>query len=126
MARIISISYDEALLFTRELMLRDRGHTVVSALGFVHALTACDRPNNDLLVVGHSIPKADKLKIIGCFRKANPGALVIALIRANEERLSEVDAYVYPGNPEDLLRAIDSLVHPAVDRRASARTTRMP
>lgn len=124
MARIVSISYDEALLFTRELMLRDRGHAVSSALGFVHALQACAAPKRDILVLGHSIPKDDKLKIIECFRKSNPGALVIALIRANEERLSEVDAYVYPGNPEDLLHALDALARPSADRRASARPSK--
>lgn len=34
MAHIISVSYDEPLLFTRELMLRERRHIVTSALGF--------------------------------------------------------------------------------------------
>lgn len=121
MARIVSISYDEALLFTRELMLQDRGHTVSSALGFVRAIERCAATGVDILVLGHSIAKDDKLKIIECFRNANPGALVIALTRAGEARLNVVDAYVHPGNPEDLLRAIDALARMGKDRRTSSR-----
>lgn len=116
MARIVSVSYDEALLFTRELLLRERNHTVNSGLGYIQAMEQCSAGGADLLVLGHSIPKSDKLKIIECFREANPNALVIALIRANESRLSQVDAYVYPGNPEDLVRAIDYVAIPATTR----------
>lgn len=94
-------------------MLEQSGHAVRSALGFVQAIQECGISGADLLVLGHSIPKRDKLKIIDCFREANPAALVIALIRANEERLSQVDAYVYPGNPEDLIRTIDAIVKPS-------------
>ena len=121
MARILSISYDETLLFTRELMLRDRRHQVTSALGFHEAREACERGPYDLAVIGHSIPEKDKLDFIAVFRHSNPDAIVIALTRAGERRLKEVDTYVYPGDPEELLRAIDAMINPSLERRTSIR-----
>ncbi len=71
----------------------------------------------DLIIIGHSIPEKDKLDIIGCFRAASPKGLVIALTRAGEQRLKEVDAYINPGDPEELLRAVKYILDPKSDRR---------
>ena len=105
MARIISISYDETLLRTRHLMLEQAGHQVTSAVGFHDAKRACENAA-DLIIIGHSIPKADKLDLISSFRSMSPNGTVVALTRAGEDRLKEVDAYINPGDPEELLRAI--------------------
>lgn len=121
MARILSISYDEALLVTRELMLRGAGHDVTSALGLHDSREACSRGPFDVAIIGHSIPKNDKIEFIGSFRESNPSALVIALTRAGEERLTIVDAYVYPGDPESLIRTINAIVIPGSNRRAELR-----
>ncbi len=110
MARILSTSYDEALLRTRAWMLEREGHEVVSALGFHEAREACKGSGFYLFILGHSIPQADKLEMIAWFRAANPGGTVIALTRANEPRLPDVDYYVHPGNPEDLIRVLRSLM----------------
>jgi hypothetical protein len=40
--RILSISYDEPLLVTREMMLEQAGFTVTSALGFTEAIEKCN------------------------------------------------------------------------------------
>ena len=111
MARVLSISYDETLLRTRELMLESAGHEVISALGYRDAMETCVS-TAELAIIGHSIPSKDKLAIIDCFRTANPKGIVIALTRAGEPRLREVDHYVNPGNPEELLRAVTWIVNP--------------
>src|SRR5690242_8577333 len=116
MARLISVSYDETLLRTRELMLKNAGHSVQSAIGFREAMEVCAY-SADVAVIGHSIPKKDKVDIIDCFRAANPKGIVIALTRAGEERLKEVDAYINPGNPEELVRAIQYILDPKSNRR---------
>ena len=116
MARICSISYDETLLRTRELMLESAGHEVTSALGYRDAMDAC-AASADLVIIGHSIPRKDKLAIIDCFRNANPQGIVIALTRAGEARLREVDHYVSPGDPEELLRALAWIINPASRQR---------
>lgn len=125
MARILSISYDETLLLTRELMLKGEGHDVVSALGFHRGARACRRSGFDLFVLGHSIPKDDKLDLIRAFREKNVGAPVIALTRANESRLKEVDLYLNPGDPAELLRGLTFLINPASDRRRRSGLTRV-
>ena len=106
MANILSTSYDDALLRTREWMLQREGHSVVSAIGFHEAREACEKTGFDLFVIGHSIPIKDKQDLITCFRANNPNARVIALTRAGESNLQEVDAYANPGNPEDLVRLV--------------------
>ena len=116
-ARILSISSDETLLRTRELMLRGAAHEIVSAVGSQDGCDACFQSHFDLCVIGHSIPKNDKLAIIGCFREHNPKALVIALTRAGEVRLPEVDTYTNPGDPEELLRAIERALRSQNNRR---------
>lgn len=117
MARILSISYDETLLLTRDLLLKSEGYAVVSALGFHHGIRACRSGGFDLFVLGHSIPKDDKLDLIRAFREKSPGAQVIALTRANEPRLNEVDLYLNPGDPAELVRGIGSLLDPGRERR---------
>lgn len=58
MARIFSISYDQALLRTRELLLEQMGHSVASAEGFAQAFKLCNQDSGpfDLMILGHSIP----------------------------------------------------------------------
>ena len=116
MSRILSVSYDETLLLTRELMLKGAGHNVHSCLGYHDSITDCAAGPFDFAIIGHSIPKQDKLDIIVAFRRDNPAALVVALTRAGESRLNEVDFYVTPGDPEELIRALDRIVSPGTDR----------
>ncbi len=121
MARILSVSYDETLLRTRELMLKGVGYKVTSAFGNHECQIACRKGGSfDLLIMGHSIPKKDKLDMIRFFRGFNPNALVIALTRAGESRLVEVDAYLNPGDPEELIRAVSRTLNPLTDRRHAA------
>ncbi len=115
MAQIISVSYDETLLRTRQLMLQSSGHQVTSALGFNEAKEQCSR-TADLVIIGHSIPKKDKLDLIAAFRASNPKGVFIALTRVGEDRLKEVDHYINPGEPEDLLRAVDRIVNKRAPR----------
>lgn len=117
MARILSVSYDETLLRTRELLLKSAGQKVTSALQHKEAMKACQQTGYDLVIIGHSIAKADRLEIIECFRENNPHAPVIALTRGGEPRLREVDHYINPGDPEELLRAIARVLKPSSERR---------
>ncbi len=123
MARILSVSYDETLLRTRELLLKSAGHKTTSALQHKEAMEKCRQTGYELVIIGHSIAKADKLEIIACFRKNNPRAIVIALTRGGESRLREVDHYINPGDPEELLRAIGRVLKPTSERRRLKRPT---
>ena len=85
MARILSISYDPALLRTRELLLQRMGHRVTSAEGFAQAVEWCDKAAGsfDLVVLGHSIPHEDKRAIIRRCNQTCP-CPVLALTIVNE------------------------------------------
>lgn len=108
MARILSVSYDQALLSTREMLLHSRGHEVVSALGFTQALHQCQNGKKfDLFILGHSIPQSDKEALISAFR-ANCAAPVVALTRVGE-LISGADFQVEPG-PQEVLRLVRQLV----------------
>lgn len=66
---ILSISYDEPLLVTRELMLKREGFDVTSAFGFAAAMEICNtRHDFDLILMGHSMPQKDKMALINALR----------------------------------------------------------
>jgi hypothetical protein len=77
--RILSISYNEALLKTRELLLKKSGFEVTSALGFAEALEQCQSsPEVDLILLGHSMPPKDMTALIRALRpKCNAPVLSI-------------------------------------------------
>ena len=112
---ILSVSYDEPLLLTREWMLKADGYHVTSAIGFTEALSYCNRPY-DLAIIGHSIPRRDKLALIAEIKK-RCHAPVLSIVRHGELGLPEADAWVDSGDqPEALLRAVDSILYSPVKK----------
>ena len=111
MPHILSVSYDEALLNSRQLVLESHGYRVTSAWGFQSAVHACRHGSRfDLFILGHSIPNADKKELVGVFR-AHCAAPVIALQRANESKVEGAD-YQSDTDP----RALMELVHRVLQR----------
>ena len=107
MARILSVSYDESLLKTRQLMLEQCGYEVISALGFTDSLQQCTAGGAfDMFVLGHSIPLRDKQALVGAFRKSCRGT-VVALERPGEDLASTgADLHADPGDPAGMLELI--------------------
>jgi len=62
--RILSVSYDEALLMTRQMLLEQAGFRVTSALGFSEGMENCRAGTFNLAIIGHSIPRKDKSELI--------------------------------------------------------------
>jgi CheY-like chemotaxis protein len=109
MIRILSVSYDQALLSSRQLLLESLGCEVVSASDLGHALQLCNHASPfDLFVLGHSIPGPDKESLVVAFR-THSSAPVIALKRFGEEPISSVDFEIEP-EPGQLLQVISSLL----------------
>ena len=109
MSHILSVSYDAVLLQTRQLMLEACGYAVTSAEGYVDAIRKCRAGGYDLLIIGHSIPHADKEAIVAEMR-GHCSAQVLALLRTNEPELSEADESIDAGNPKLLLDAVAHLL----------------
>src|SRR5690349_17572253 len=93
-AHILSVSYNEALLRTREMILRREGYIVSSALGFTAGVEHCKNQNFDLFVLGHSIPDKDKRELMRVFRTGSK-APVLALQRQGENVPDGADAHAY-------------------------------
>jgi CheY-like chemotaxis protein len=105
--RVLSISYDPPLLWTRQLLLEK----VVSAEGFANALELCESWDGkvDLIVLGHSIPSKDRQAIINHIRKQCP-APVLALLRPNEHFEPCATRSVDAAQPDEFLRAVRELL----------------
>ena len=108
MPRILSVSYDAVLLATRQLMLEAKGYEVTSAEGYVDAKRKCRGEEYDLLIIGHSIPHADKSEIIAEMRQYCD-APVLALLRPNEPSLQNATESVDASRPDLLLAAVKRL-----------------
>jgi Response regulator containing CheY-like receiver, AAA-type ATPase, and DNA-binding domains len=122
-SRILSITYDESLLRTRELILRKAGFDVTSALGFVEARSLCAANRFDLVVVGHSIPVDDKIAILK-FAKEGCSAATLCLRKPNSRVLPEADYSTDKTDPRGLVEAVNAAlagVH-AARKRAPRRS----
>ena len=109
--RILSVSYDESLLVTRQMMLEQAGFRVTSALGFEEALEHCDSGKFDLLLVGHSIPLKDKRSLIKAARRSCK-APVLSIRKHGDVPLPEADYSLDSlEDPKVLVEAIQSLLN---------------
>jgi DNA-binding response OmpR family regulator len=108
--RILSVSYDEPLLKTRELLLKQHAdYDVTSALGFTAARARCSEGGFDLFILGHSIPARDKRELIHCFRTGSK-APILALRKMGETMPDDADEHVDPNDIEALLRMVETLL----------------
>jgi DNA-binding response OmpR family regulator len=89
-ARILNISYDEALLNTRQLLLEAEGYIVTSTLRFNDAVHACRTQSFDVVIIGHSIPQPEKQQFISALRSVC-STPILALHRPNEGHLPAAD-----------------------------------
>ena len=110
MPRILSISYDKALLQTRELILSREGFEVESAVGFSAARHACEKGKFDLVIMGHSIPPEDKAAIIEQLR-AGCDTPVLALHRPNESPLKTAEYNLDSWDPQRFLSYIKEIMN---------------
>jgi DNA-binding NtrC family response regulator len=111
MARILSVSYDESLLKTRQLILEQSGYEVTSALGFTDAMKQCTEGGTfDMFVLGHSIPIRDKQALVQAFRCRCRSA-VVALKRPGEDLAATgADFQADPGDPAGMLALISQII----------------
>ena len=112
MAKILSISYDDSLLLTRQLLLEQMGHTVYSAAGFSRAYKLCEEKGSqfDLIVLGHSIPHDDKIAIVQHCANACNKCPVLALLRSAEASIPGAARSVDSSDPQAFMAAINEIV----------------
>ena len=118
MPRILSISYDQVLLHTRELILAREGFEVESAVGFSAAVEACKNEEFDLVIMGHSIPSADKAAIITQLR-AICDTPILALRRPNDAPLKTAEYSLDPGDPQAFISYVKEITSGKARRQSS-------
>jgi hypothetical protein len=109
--RVFQIAYDEALMVTRELLLKNRGYEVVSVLGEAAAKKALsDGVKYDLFIVGHAAPYARRHQAVGWLKARFPEAKVLALNPPHYGGDSSADYNVPLNGPDEWLRAVASAI----------------
>jgi DNA-binding response OmpR family regulator len=110
--RILSISYDRSLLWTRQLLLEQLGYQVFSAEGFAQAWEAAENRSNrfDLIILGHSIPSNDK-KVIVTHLRDSCDCPILALLRPYESAVSEAAMSIDAGDPNAFLIAVRKMLN---------------
>lgn len=109
MRHILLVSYDLALLNTRQFLLESHGYTVTSAADFPEALQRCKGIGYDLLIIGHSVPVTDRRALIAAITKHCPTP-VVALRKPGEAEQRGVDESIEHNKPEQLLAAVERLL----------------
>ncbi len=109
--RILSISYDRALLWTRQMLLEQLGYDVVSAEGFSQAWEAAEKGEGpfDLIILGHSIPPTDKKAMVNQMRRSC-ACPILALLRPHEAPVAEAAASIDAGDPPAFLSAVRAML----------------
>lgn len=107
--RVLSISYDDALLRTRHYILEQAGYEVTSSLGFAEAMEECDRSKFDLVLLGHTLPPKDKTMLIG-LAKEHCGCPVLSMHKPGTLPHPEADYSVDAGEgPEAMLGMVQTI-----------------
>jgi|GraSoiStandDraft_1057264.scaffolds.fasta_scaffold855406_1 DNA-binding response OmpR family regulator len=108
MEQILCISWDPTLALTRELLLKREGYSVQSAWGAERAVNCCRTSQAGLLVLGHSVPREEKRKLIAIFKAQNK-APVLSLLPLDQMKLPEAD-YGVSADPASLLSAVRAIL----------------
>lgn len=89
-------------------MLSREGFEIESAVGFSAAVEACKKGQFDLVIMGHSIPPADKAAILKQLREMCDTP-ILALRRPNEEPLKTAEYNLDSGDPQAFLTYVKEI-----------------
>jgi CheY-like chemotaxis protein len=108
---ILSVSYDQPLLVTRQMILEQAGYLVSSAFGFSEALEICQsRHDFNLILMGHSMPQKDKAALLAALRPKCQAPL-LSIVRHGDAPIPQAD---YSVNSNDGPAVLLSAVHEAL------------
>jgi DNA-binding NtrC family response regulator len=108
-SHILVISYEASLLHSRQLLLEHAGYRVTTALGSEEAMKQClSGQDFDLFVLGHTIPTADKEKLVAAFGEKCP-APIVQLKRVGERIVPGVTQAIEP-EPANVLATISEML----------------
>lgn len=106
---ILCVSWVQSLAETRKLLLISEGYSVESVIGAAEALAHSRNSRADMLVLGQSVPREEKLKIVEVFRHYSD-APILSLINPSQRKLDQVQYGVDSLSPEEFLRTVNSVL----------------
>lgn len=119
-AKILSVSNDAILATTREMLLSTAGFQVSSALTVGQAIQLCATEEFALVVIGHSIPREQRLWLLKELR-SRCTTPILAMRRPGEWPLIEAD-YTFDSlqSPALLLETVVNILRPKTRQLHSA------
>ena len=111
MALVLCTGVDPVLMRTRQLLLENAGHTVVSASDEYETKAVCNNHKLDVAVIAQNLPPKMKARVAEIVREYCPSARILELCPPfTSGALKDADASLeMPGEPEDLVNAVNSL-----------------
>ncbi len=101
--RILSISYDDAIMKTRHYVFEHAGFDVISAWGFSDAIAQCHDAKFDVVVLGHTLPPQDKTALVSP-QGERCGSPVVSIRKPGQSKHPDADYSVDSAEgPEALL-----------------------
>lgn len=119
-ASVLCTGSDESLVKTRKLILERAGNRVVSALGEPELVQACSENAFDIAVVGQTISRNEKLRVLRLIRQHSPDTTVLELYSPSTGKvLAEADDWleVPAAIPSDLAERVAKLAGDRHNRR---------
>ncbi len=101
--RVLSVSYDLALLKTREMILERQGYAVYSVHTLDDAIQAARNECFDVAIIGHSIPVEDQRQIATMIRQNRAAPFVVALTSREREATPYADRAWNAHEPEEMV-----------------------
>jgi len=101
MALVLCTGVDPVLLKTRELILQNAGHRVITAMDESAIAMACGQHAFEVAVIGQTAPESVKRRIMTLIRTNCPAARVLELYRFSTGKILE-DADAWLEVPSDL------------------------
>ena len=107
--QILSVAGTEALRKTRELLLKQAGYLVVSAMTTRELNHVCRRTVFDLAVIGHAFEDDQKMKMAEMVRQLCPGLPILEICRISPVILAPEYVLRNP-DPDELVREVDRVL----------------
>ena len=107
--QILSVAGTEALRKTRELLLKQAGFLVVSAMSTRELNHVCRRTVFDLAVVGHAFEEDQKIKVAELIRQLCPNQPILEICRISPV-IPGVEYILRTPEPDDLLREVNRIL----------------
>jgi CheY-like chemotaxis protein len=111
MALVLCTGVNPVLMKTRQLILENAGHIVLSATDEREIKAVSGKQKFDVAIIGQSISSIAKVRVLDVVREHCPQARILELTREYaSQALADADAWLQmPFEPEELVNAVNSL-----------------